>query len=269
MNVHVNQIVGGIYGLALMERIKNKSGSLEDYSQNYMAALPVLVMPSALQYYERAEKVFFLYSERIPHRNNYCEYPMIPFGEKKRTPAKDIDFLGKNINIELFQVHNFRHSGYHLLKIHLLVRQELYKYLYSLVAIKKKGDEMSYRVLHDGIILTEEEMEKEISIFEEAVLIYIADTMMRRYKISNLKAVSDFCYGYIKKSVPNLSDASDAWVEEMLKAISIPKCVVECENNVDYSLDRIESKLCFNLENDVARFVSQAYELVYREFGVI
>lgn len=259
MNVHVNQIIGGIYGLALMERLKNRK---EEYPHSFMAALPTLMLPSAMQYYEPAKKVFFVRNQRVhQYRTNCLWYPKVPWGEKKGTPCKDIDFLGKEMDMELFQIYNFPHSGYHLLKTHLLIRQELYKAISYLVKPKKSGEKMVYQVLHDGTMLTAEEMEKEISIFEEAVLIYIADVMQRRYSYKDSKTVNDFCYEQIKKISPNISDV---WVDEMLKAISLPDTVREKLVKTDYTLN-FESKMIGSLAFDVAKFVSRAYTLIYPE----
>lgn len=262
MNVHVNQVVGGIYQLALMERLKYNSNQV--VAQRYMANLPMLVMPSVMQYYEKDEYVLFLRNTRINFwKNNRYVFPAIPEGEAKKVPMKDIELLTKEMDLAIFKSTNFVHSGYHAMKAHLMIRQMLYKVLASYVNIKFYGGKIVYRALYDGTILTEEEMETEIAIFEEAVLIFIANVMKSRYHQDG-KEIGYFCFERIKQDFdPNVSGV---WVDEMLKAISVPERVQQQLVSDDYSLSVYESKLCGrNLSNEVAKFVMRAYEAVYAE----
>lgn len=262
MNVHVNQIVGGIFQLALMERLKYDSD--EKVKERFMAVLPVLIAPSAMQHYEKGERVLFIRNDRIHQfKHSRYVYPTKPTGgEPSRVPLSDRELIGREINIDLFQSTNFLHSGYHALKAHLIIRKNLYAVLSSYVDIKRRGGQTSYRVWYDGTQLSAEELEKEIAIFEEAVLIFIANSMKSRYN-NDGKALREYCFKQIQQLVPSVPNV---WVDEMLKAISIPDRVQQQLVRDDYIMSQYESKLCGkNLYHEVAKFVARAYEAVYAE----
>ena len=261
MNV---KVVTGVYELALLARLKDSG--MEKYCKEMGDALAPLTMPTVLAQFENPREVYSYnyWDTKIPgYRSTSFKYPkdMTQYFELKGAePIGEIQFLNQEVNHGLFCEVNFQHPAYHELKAHMLIRDCFFKFLKDRVRPARMDESGgTYKVLHDSSILTAAEVEAELAIIEEAVCLYVAETMQERYNV-DINLIHTYCIEMVSNSY---GDSLICWSNAMLQAVAIPCHLREKIEANDFSLSGYSSKLCPNLKADVARFVHQAYDLVY------
>lgn len=254
------QIVMSIYELALKERLRCKSN--ETFTKRYAADLEFVLLPTTLQSVVPERAVYFEKDNSVPVKGkNWIVYPESTEALKEARELENIPLeiaggaglVGEATDFELFDIKNFSNTHYHQIKSHLLIRGCYHEFMVGNVDMQAGV----YRVKHSGKKLTEQEFMAEVEKFNQAVILKAAEIMYQKYKISvtsRNKLVLDFCRNYAEEIRQYLLTQS-VMNDELFSKITVR----------DFEFGEFDCAISGNLEWDVMRFLSKAYNLVYHE----
>lgn len=245
-----------IFEMVAVERNGESIFSLVNSARNIEEKYEALIMVPYLAKCLPKEQVYF--EKRAGGIPNHETFGMtFPNSVKNREDiyvytSRRTGVIGNETDFRLFSIMNIKNPKYHLLKIALIVREELRKSFDEIAKRKTGYDE--YYLITTGKTISEEEVLEEIQLFQDLAILYAFDVLNSKnpndwkMKVKDLKDRINL----FSKLYP---DEEQWYSERVIKAVK--------EGNFDIS--KFSSKLIDNLQWKVADFVSRAYEAVYNE----
>ena len=249
-----------IIAMAYAERHKHEGMKL--VTLRVTEDLPYVVLPGLVAKSEGTEAAYFLMDKAVPVRKiHWACYPELNALEGVFTHTNGdeqlsefVRTLGEETHFEVFGAKNLLHTHYNTLLATLLVRESLRQFMNQRV----KRWRNCYNVERDkSLMLTEEELVAELKIFIGAAQKVAEFAIQKRYDL-DMSIYRQYCY----KAVAAEEDSP-------IQAAKL-KALMPHENpSVNLSKDKLgldgyNSQICGeNLQDDVMKFLSDAYNKVY------